>query len=492
VKTQPVRVLLAEDDERYARRLRKNLEAEKIVVEVAGDGEAALSQLQKETFDLVLADIKMPRMGGLQLLEAVKANREAGVDRDLPVILLTSVDSVKTAVEAMKAGAADYLTKDAEWEEILVHLNRVLEHHRRSRENELLRRQVAAQSPFGEVIALSESMAAVLKQAEDIAGAPTTVLITGETGVGKELIARVIHSRSDRRDGPFLEVNCAALPDDNMFQSELFGHERGAFTGAYEQRKGRFELAHGGTLFLDEVGDLSLDSQAKILRVLETRAFERLGGNRKIRVDVRFVLATNHLLQEAVDAGRFRRDLFYRINVFQIHIPPLRQRPEDVRALLQYYEEVYRRQYRREPLEFSPEAVAVLEAHSWPGNVRELRNVIERLSLVRSGGQVTAESLRACGFGAAGGSAERALVSLPVEGASLEDVERTAIIQALDRTGWVQKEAAELLGISVDRMNSRIRKYGITHSKWKIHKQAADRGEEPIRKGSAAEKSEND
>ncbi len=466
---QPVRVLLAEDDERYALRLQKNLEAEHWVVEVAGDGQAALERLQQESFDLVLADIKMPRMDGLELLRTIKGNTVAGVDRDLPVILLTSVDSVGTAVEAMRAGAEDYLTKAAEWDEIIVHLNRALEHHQRSRENELLRQQVAAQSPFHEVIALSESMGAVLKQVADIAPSQATVLVTGETGVGKELIARAIHQRSPRRDGPFLEVNCAGLPDDNMFQSEVFGHERGAFTGAYEKRKGRFELAHGGTLFLDEVGDLSVDSQAKLLRALETRTFERLGGCRRIQVDVRFILATNRALQKEVDEGRFRRDLYYRINVAHIHIPPLRQRPEDVRALVRYYEERLRQDYRRPALEFTQEALKVLEEHPWPGNVRELRNVLERLVLVRAGGVVTEGDLQHCGLGPSESGSDT-LVRLPQDGISLEAVERAVILQALERTDWVQKDAAELLQISVDRMNARIRKFDITHPKWKIHR----------------------
>jgi len=470
---QAVRILLAEDDERYALRLQKNLESERIEVEVAADGQAALERLQRESFDLVLADIKMPRMDGLELLKTIKGNSVAGVDRDLPVIVLTSVDSVSAAVEAMRAGAEDYLTKTAEWGEILVHLNRALDHCRRSRENELLRRQVAAQSPFNEVIALSESMGAVLKQVEDIAATQATVLITGETGVGKELIARAIHQRSPRREGPFLEVNCAGLPDDNMFQSELFGHERGAFTGAYEKRKGRFELAHGGTLFLDEVGDLSVDSQAKILRVLETRTFERLGGSRKIQVDVRFILATNRPLQKEVEAGRFRRDLYYRINVVHIHIPPLRQRPEDIEALVQYYEERFRQEYRRPPLRFTPQAMKVLQTHPWPGNVRELRNVLERLVLVGKGGTITARDLEALGLGAPD-AAQEELVRMPEEGISLESLEQAAILQALRRTDWVQKDAAELLHISVDRMNARIRKYGITHPKWKRH-----RGESP-------------
>jgi DNA-binding NtrC family response regulator len=475
---QRVRLLLAEDDERFALRLQKTLEARGCEVHWAGDGREALRRLGQESFDLVLADIKMPRMDGMELLEAVKKDPPAGVDRDTAVVLLTSVDSVKTAVQAMQKGAADYLTKDSEWDEIVVHLEKVIEYQRRLRENQLLRRQVAEQSPFGEIVAVSGAMNQVMKQVADIAPTQATVLITGETGVGKELIARAIHEQSMRREGPFLDVNCAALPDDNMFQSELFGHERGAFTGAYEQRKGRFELAHGGTLFLDEVGDLSIDSQAKLLRVLESCSFERLGGSRKIKADVRFILATNHALQQEVEEGRFRRDLFYRINVFQIHIPPLRQRSEDIRALVFYYSEWLGRKYRREPLQFPEAVLRRFESHPWPGNVRELKNVLERLILVKAAGPVTLEDLGACGLNAqAGPSSTERLVGLPPEGAALEEVERAAIVQALERADWVQKDAADLLKISVDRMNARIRKFGITHPKWKIHRGESDAGE---------------
>jgi two-component system, NtrC family, response regulator HydG len=466
---QKVRLLLAEDDERYARRLKKNLEGEHFQVELAPDGRSALERLSRESYDLLLADIRMPVMDGLELLQAVKSGRQAGVDSDLPVILLTSVNSVQTAVEAMQAGAADYLIKDAEWDEIVLHLDRVVEQSRWLRENEALRQQVAAQSPSGEVVGSSRMIQNVLQQAKAAAETEATILITGETGVGKELVARFIHENSPQREGPFMDVNCAALPDDNMFQSELFGHERGAFTGAYDQRKGRFELARGGTLFLDEIGDLSPDSQAKLLRVLESRTFERLGGSRKIQADVRFLLATNRDLNREVAQGRFRQDLYYRVNVLQIQIPPLRQRVEDIQPLAEHFESLFSNRYGRPAMRFSEEALQVLRSHDWPGNVRELKNVLERLSLVHPGGEVRGEDLRACGLDAKQ-TTEPELVRLPSGGVALEEIEKSAILQALDRSGWVQKEAAELLGISVDRMNARIRKFGLTHPSWKIHR----------------------
>jgi transcriptional regulator with GAF, ATPase, and Fis domain len=319
------------------------------------------------------------------------------------------------------------------------------------------------------VVGSSRMIQNVLQQAKAAAETEATILITGETGVGKELVARFIHENSPQREGPFMDVNCAALPDDNMFQSELFGHERGAFTGAYDQRKGRFELARGGTLFLDEIGDLSPDSQAKLLRVLESRTFERLGGSRKIQADVRFLLATNRDLNREVAQGRFRQDLYYRVNVLQIQIPPLRQRVEDIQPLAEHFESLFSNRYGRPAMRFSEEALQVLRSHDWPGNVRELKNVLERLSLVHPGGEVRGEDLRACGLDAKQ-TTEPELVRLPSGGVALEEIEKSAILQALDRSGWVQKEAAELLGISVDRMNARIRKFGLTHPSWKIHR----------------------
>lgn len=462
-----IRILLAEDDQRYARRLQRNLEDERFEVEMVPDGQAAFERLQKESFNLLLADIKMPGKDGLELLKDIKGGQAAGIDPDFPVILLTSVDSVKTAVEAMRSGAEDYLTKDADWEEIVVHLNRALEHHRRIRENERLRSQVEARDDFGEVIALSPAMGEVLRQVEEIAPTEATVLITGETGVGKELVARQIHKRSQRGGGPFLEVNCAALPDDNMFQSELFGHEKGSFTGAHEMRKGRFELAQGGTLFLDEIGDLSIDSQAKILRAIETLSFERLGGARKIQADVRLVLATNHDLQKNVEQGTFRRDLYYRIHVFHIPVPPLRDRKEDIATLARYFLDDFREKYRRTSLEFSGDAQSLLENYSWPGNVRELRNLMERLALVKADGTVTQEDLSACGLNRHVEALSE--TQMPQDG-SLEEIEQAAILRALEKADWIQKDAAAILDISVDRMNARIKKYGITHPKWKTHR----------------------
>ncbi|HNT36028.1 MAG TPA: sigma-54 dependent transcriptional regulator, partial [bacterium] len=431
-------VLLVEDDQRYAERLKRNLELEGYQVTAALDGHEALTLLENRSFDLVLTDLKMPGMDGLDLLRAMKSGEGTGVDPEVPVLVLTSVKSINSAVEAMRLGAEDYVTKDCERDEILLRIRRAMEGRRMVTENRVLRERLQKQSEFGDVIAASAPMQAVLHEVEEVASTEATVLVTGETGVGKELISRAIHDNSPRKQYPFIEVNCGALPNDNMFQSELFGHEKGAFTGAETMRKGRFELAHRGTLFLDEIGDLSPDSQRKLLRALELREFERLGGTKRIRVDVRFVLATNRNLKEMADQGDFRKDLFYRINVYHIHIPPLRERRDDIAPQAGYYLSFFAEKYGRTAREFSPEALKALEQCDWPGNTRELRIICERLAIRVSGSRVELEHLALSGLGESEATTGR-LVSLPSGGAGLDEIEREAIIQALERTDWVQK-----------------------------------------------------
>ena len=466
------RILLVEDDARYAERLAHNLSLDGFAVDVAPSGEAALERMQDVRPDLVVTDLKMPGMSGMELLERIKSGRHPGVDADVPVVVLTSMDSARLAVESLKKGAADYLTKEGERDEISLRVARVIRETRLARQNQLLRDQIRTQSEFGELVAVSAAMQRVLDQVRQVADSEATVLVRGETGVGKELIARALHNLSSRREQIFLEVNCAALPDDNMFQSELFGHERGAFTGADSQKKGRFELAHEGTLFLDEVGDLSPDCQGKILRAVENREITRLGGEKKIRVDARFVFATHRDLDEEVRKRRFREDLLYRINVIQIHIPPLRERPDDIEALAQHFLFRFSERYRRPPLILEEGARQRLAAHAWRGNARELRNLMERLALTHHGDSVGAADLVACGIGAAPEIATGGF-RLPEGGMSLEELERQAILSALQQAEWVQKDAAELLQISPDRLLSRIRKFGITHPSWRVH-----RGEE--------------
>lgn len=461
-------ILVVEDDSRYAERLRRNLELEGYQVIQVSNGREALEVLGKRSFDLVLTDVKMPEMDGLELLKKVKSGDTAGVDPETPVLVLTSIKSVSSAVDAMKFGAEDYLQKDSERDEIILRVRRAMDGKRIAVENRFLRQKLQEQSEFGDIIAASEQMQAILKEIEEVAPTEASVLITGETGVGKELVARAIHRNSPRKDFPFIEVNCGALPNDNMFQSELFGHEKGAFTGAETMRKGRFELAQGGTLFLDEIGDLSQDSQRKLLRALELREFERLGGTKKIKVDVRFVLATNRNLMQMTEEGTFRKDLLFRINVFHIFIPPLRSRREDIAPQAHYYLNLFADKYNRQVRKFTKEAVDTLEKYDWPGNTREIRIICERLAIRVTEEEVKAEDLRLAGLGEYPQS-ENSLVNLPAKGASLEEIEKEAIRQALEKSGWVQKDAAQLLQISVDRMNARVKKFGLTHSSWKVH-----------------------
>jgi len=461
-------VLIVEDDERYAERLKRNLELEGYKVAWASEGEGALSVLQNKTFDLIMTDLRMPGMDGLELLRTMKSGERTGIDPEVPVLVLTSIKSITSAVEAMRLGAEDYLTKDSERDEIILRVRRAMEGRRIVSENIFLRERLQKQSEFGDIIAASAPMQGILREVEEVAPTEATTLITGETGVGKELVSRAIHDYSPRKEYPFIEVNCGVLPNDNMLQSELFGHEKGAFTGAETMRKGRFELAHRGTLFLDEIGDLSQDSQRKLLRALEMREFERLGGAKKIRVDVRFVLATNRNLKEMTEEGAFRKDLYYRINAYHIHIPPLRERREDIAPQASYYLAHFADKYGRPAREFTQEALAALERCDWPGNTRELRIICERLAIRVSEPKVAAQHLRLAGLGDPSAS-EGHLVNLPAKGVPLEDIEREAIVQALERTGWVQKSAAELLDISVDRMNARVKKFGISHPSWKVH-----------------------
>jgi DNA-binding NtrC family response regulator len=464
-------ILLVEDDAAFAERLRRNLATARFEVEIASDGASALNRLRARHYDLVVTDIRMPEMGGLELIRAVKQEGADGVDPDVPIVVLTSVASVETAVEAMKLGAADYITKEAERQEIIVRLRKVLEQSELINENRLLRDQLERRDEFRERVGESEAMRRIKDEIQQIAGSTVSVLITGETGSGKELVARAIHRTGPHARGPFVDVNCAALPDDNLFQSEVFGHERGAFTGALFTRKGRFEQAHRGTLFLDEISELSRESQGKILKALEQQTITRLGGTRPVHVECRFVFATNKDLLTEVKEGRFREDLYYRVNVFPIHIPPLRERRSDIPLLAKFFADFFARQYRKPEFFFEEGAMALLRDYHYPGNIRELRNIVERLVIRARGDVITAEQVRQVGLAPAAGTAAPAGgITIPDGGLDLEEVERQLVIAALDRAGWNQKEAAALLNISVDRMNARVRKFGLKHPSWRVHR----------------------
>jgi DNA-binding NtrC family response regulator len=475
---RPRRLLLVEDDVAYLRRLAKNLEASGFEVATAESAEAARQSLADQPFDLVLTDVRLPGASGLDLLEELRRPKESEAGSDEsgaspPVVVLTSVNAVDVAVQAMRLGAADYLTKEATRDEIVLRLRNILGSADLAEENRRLRSTISRLEEFDEIVGVSQSTQRLKAQISEIAANDVTVLIQGATGVGKELVARALHRASRRARGPFVEVNCAALPDENLFLSELFGHERGAFTGALTRKRGRFELADGGTLFLDEIGELGGLAQARLLKAVETLEFHRLGSERPSRVNCRLLFATNRDLAQEVREGRFREDLYYRVNIFPLEVPPLRARPEDVAPLARFFAARFAEKHGLEAPVFGEEALAVLRGNPWPGNVRELRNVVERLAIRFRGRTIAPRDLAELNLGVGGGGASAAsgAIILPEGGVDLEAVEQELVMQALRRVDWNQRQAAELLGISVDRMNARVKKFGLTHPSWRVHKE---------------------
>lgn len=461
------RILIVEDDPAFARRMARNLGLDGFEADVAEGGEEGLRLAAAGAYDAALCDVKMPGIDGFEFLRRVRSGADSGIDPKLPIVILTSINSVESAVEAMRLGASDYLTKESGRAEIVLRVKRAMEQRDLADENERLRARLAQTDEFHELVGASPAMEKIKEIIREVGPTPATVLITGETGAGKELVARAIHQASGRK-GEFVEVNSALLPDDSMLQSELFGHERGSFTDAKTMKKGKLELADGGTLFLDEIGELSRETQAKLLRVLETLTFTRLGGTKPIKVDVRLVAATNRDLLAEQKEGRFREDLYYRLSVFPIQVPPLRQRPDDVLPLAQHFLARFASRYGKPTPALSEDAARVLCAYRFPGNVRELRNIAERLVIRARGERVSLDLLRECGI--VSEAARPSEVSLPVDGVNLDDLERQYVIEALHRTEWNQSEASRLLGISVDRMNNRVKKYGLTNERWRVNK----------------------
>ncbi|HEV8616830.1 MAG TPA: sigma-54 dependent transcriptional regulator, partial [Methylomirabilota bacterium] len=384
---EPARLLVADDDPGLRESLERTLTREGYRVTLASDGRAALERVQAGGIDLILTDLKMPGLTGLELLRAAKA-----IAPDVDVILLTAFGTVEEAVKAMKDGAYDFLTKPFRREQLLKLIDKALERRALIEQNKVLRQQLEDLRGKGQVIGASPAFRRMMTLVDQVADSAATVLIQGESGTGKELVARAIHERSPRSHRPFVAVNCAALPE-TLLESELFGYEKGAFTGAAGRKEGRFELADGGTLFLDEVADLSPVTQPKILRVLQEGEFERLGGTRSLRVDVRIVAATNQDLSQMVKDKRFREDLFYRLNVITINVPPLRDRREDIPVLAHHFVRIYAAKNNRRLEGLTDEAVRQLEAYSWPGNVRELENVIERAVVLARGARIDVADL---------------------------------------------------------------------------------------------------
>ncbi len=450
------RILIADDHDALRRGLARGLAEAGHEVDEASNGNAAIERLHDSHFDIVLSDLRMGGSDGLDVLRTTKA-----LHPTTAVILMTAFGSVTTAVEAMKSGAFDYVQKPFEIEEMEVKIEKALEMKRMKNELDYLRHTQQDIYEFERIVGSSEALQRVLGMVRKVAKSNTTVLIRGETGTGKELIAGAIHHNSLRTSRNFVKVNCAAL-QENLLESELFGHEKGAFTGADKQRIGRFEQADGGTLFLDEIGDMSPNTQAKILRVLQEHEFERLGGTRTLRVDVRLIAATNRDLSAMVQSGRFREDLYYRLNVVSIEMPPLRERKDDIVPLAGFFIRRFAGELKKRTEGLEIEAQKLLMRYNWPGNIRELENAIERAMLLAEGSAIAAGDLRLGEVSTAGTARDTSsIVKIPPTGIPLDDIERLALVEALKMSNWVQKDAAELLAISPRVMNYKIKTLGI-------------------------------
>ena len=447
-------ILIVEDEPKMLRLLELNLSEEGYSIQTAQDAEAGLSLLRKDRVDLVITDLKLPGMDGLEFLQAVKR-----VNASIPVIVMTAYGTVETAVEAMKAGASDYVLKPFSLEEMKLIVGKELDVHRLREENRSLREALGRRYEFKNIIGRSAKMQEVLATVERVAPTNSTILLGGESGVGKDLIARAIHEHSRRASGPFIKINCTAIPE-NLLESELFGYEKGAFTGAATSKPGKFELADKGTIFLDEIGDVPGSIQVKLLRVLQDREFERLGGTKTLKVDVRVVAATNQDLRAALEEGTFREDLYYRLNVVPINIAPLRERKEDVPYLVDHFIERFRRESGKPLRGITPAAQRLLMEFHWPGNVRELENIIERAVALTVGDMLDVVDVR-LDLSPVRGVPAATSNAFPPDGVTLEQFEDGIVKEALRRAGGNKSQAARLLGISRNALRYRLSKMGV-------------------------------
>ena len=424
------------------------------------DGEEAIEQVQKEIFDLVITDLRMPKVDGMEVLRAVKSASPETV-----VLIITAFATADSAVEAMKQGAYDYLTKPFQVDEVQLIIRNALEKRRLTTENILLKREMASQSSFAQLVGQSEAMQKVFDVVKKVADSKSNVLICGESGTGKELVARAIHYNSARSALPFVAVNCSAVPE-TLLESELFGHIKGSFTGAISNKAGLFEVANGGTIFLDEIGDTTPTIQVKLLRVIQEREFRRVGGTQDIKVDVRVVAATNKDLEKAVADGSFREDLYYRLDVIPIRLPPLRLRSGDIPLLVAHFLTRFSKESGKPVPTLSPEAMQVLLGHEWRGNVRELENLIERVVAFSTGGTVTEADMRGWLHRTVSPQQQGGIpTDLPDDGLDLEGmingIEKDLLLKALERTQWVKKKAARLLRLNTRSFRYRLEKYAI-------------------------------
>jgi len=451
------KILVADDEQSMREFLEIMFKREGYLVSLAPNGEEVLKLAEKEIFDLVLLDIRMPRLDGISVLKKLKA-----ISPETIVIMITAYASADTAIKAMKEGAYDYITKPFKVEEIKLIIKNALEKKNLQQENILLKQVVRDRYHFDNIIGQSSKMLALYDLLEKVAPTKTNILITGESGTGKELVAKAIHYNSPRKDKPFVTLNCGAIPE-LLIESELFGHMKGAFTDAIATKKGLFELADEGTIFLDEISELPLLMQVKLLRVLQDKEFKRVGGTEDIRVDVRIISATNKDLEEGVREKRFREDLFYRLNVIQIKIPPLREKREDIPLLTTHFLKKYSEELNKNMSTISPEALRILLNYDYPGNVRELQNIIERAVALESTQELTAQNLSSYLDEQLPLKKRPLDLEIPNEGIDLEkmveDLERTLLLKALEKTKGIKKKAADLLHINFRSMRYRLEKY---------------------------------
>ena len=447
-------ILVVDDDPAHRTMLRTLLTGWGYDIVEADDGSTAIEKVHEGAFDLILMDIRMLKVSGLQALSNIKAFNPA-----IPVIIMTAYSSVQTAVEALKNGAYDYLTKPLDFDELRFIMEKAMDHRQLKEENRLLRETLGSHFDMQNIIGRSPVMVKLMETVAQVAPTEATVLIIGESGTGKEMIAGAIHFNSPRKDGPFVKLNCAAITE-TLLESELFGHEKGAFTGAYRKKEGRFRQAHGGSLFLDEISEMSLAMQVKLLRVLQEREITRVGGEEVIEVDVRIIAATNRNLLQEIQAGRFREDLYYRLNVVTLNMPPLRDRREDIPLLAQHFLKMFAEKNRKQINGFTPQAMDRLLKYDWPGNVRELMNAVER-GVVLSRSDYLDEQELALILKDAPFSGEISPKDATPTDMPLDEVEKATILKTLELTGGNKSEAARRLGVTRKTLHKKLKMYGV-------------------------------
>jgi len=447
-------VLVVDDDPAHRTMLRTLLTGWGYTIFEADDGSTAIEKAHDQAFDLILMDIRMIKVSGIEALNEIKA-----FNPSIPIIIMTAYSSVETAVEALKSGAYDYLTKPLDFDELRLAMERAMDHRQLKEENRLLRESLGSHFDRQNIIGRSPAMVTLLETVAQVASSEATVLIMGDSGTGKEMIAGAIHYNSPRKEGPFVKINCAAITE-TLLESELFGHEKGAFTGAHRKREGRFRLAHGGSIFLDEISEMSLSMQVKLLRVLQEREITRVGGEEVIQVDVRVIAATNKDLLEEIQTGRFREDLFYRLNVVTLNVPALKDRKQDIPLLAQHFLTMFSEKNKKEMKGVTPQAMDRMLKHDWPGNVRELMNAIERGVVLSTSEYLDERELPFLPKDVMPENGIQSEVAIPAD-LPLEEVEKASILKTLELAGGNKSEASRRLGITRRTLHKKLKKYGV-------------------------------